>query len=553
MPDTRTIQAYDSSAHERAPLYETARSALIDSLSKYLGSGSSILDIGCGSGKDISLLQGIGHRVTGVEPSREMRNQALAFHPALVGCIFDDSLPELSRIPAGPYDAICCLAVLQHLKREELFVSFLKMRNMLRPGGLIGISVPESGRDVMPDGRDVDGRLFSELPYDFLDLLLQRLGFTIIESTTTADELGRQGIMWLQIIARSGRNDSSLPLDKIEAVLNRDRKTATYKLALMRSLADVAMTSWNSASWIGKNKVQIPLSLIVERWIEYYWPIVSNPDFIPQIRGERRDGGRPLSFRSSLLELTEKYRTTGGLGSYVSIRDSPSESSPQIEAKKRTRLSIERAILRGPVAFLHGFQVCPGPDNHSIILEAELWKEQSQFGHFIRDSIILRWAELSSRIAKGNISPSMVIEVLLASPEAKRDVSEVRDFYSRLDRKECVWTGKKLESRFVVDHALPFSLWSDNSLWNLLPSETMANRQKSDMIPSSRLLSSRRDCIISYWERLRGWMPNRFEHEASLLVGQHLPASDFYGQLFSTFREAAEMTAIQRACDRWEP
>ncbi|MFO1489432.1 MAG: hypothetical protein U1F77_05495 [Kiritimatiellia bacterium] len=35
------------------------------------------------------------------------------------------------------------------------------------------------------------------------------------------------------------------PLDQVESVLNRDKKDATYKLALFRALAEIAQTQYN--------------------------------------------------------------------------------------------------------------------------------------------------------------------------------------------------------------------------------------------------------------------------------------------------------------------
>jgi hypothetical protein len=35
----------------------------------------------------------------------------------------------------------------------------------------------------------------------------------------------------------------------VESIINADRKVATYKLALIRALRDIATTSWASARW----------------------------------------------------------------------------------------------------------------------------------------------------------------------------------------------------------------------------------------------------------------------------------------------------------------
>jgi len=64
-----------------------------------------------------------------------------------------------------------------------------------------------------------------------------------------------------------------------------------------------------------------------------------------------------------------------------------------------------------------------------------------------------------------------------------------------------------------IDHVIPFSLWGNNDLWNLLPTHKKYNSQKSDLIPSISLLEGRRDQIISYWELLEDCFKYRFNKE----------------------------------------
>jgi CRISPR/Cas system Type II protein with McrA/HNH and RuvC-like nuclease domain len=129
------------------------------------------------------------------------------------------------------------------------------------------------------------------------------------------------------------------------------------------------------------------------------------------------------------------------------------------------------------------------------------------------------------------ISPSEVIERLLRTPVRERNVLDARRVYSDLPSRECVWSGTALGNRFDVDHVLPFSLWRNNDLWNLLPANPQVNRDKGDSLPTNALLKRRRDVILSYWHALHGATQKRFE----VVV------------------EAVEVTALQRGCLRWEP
>jgi hypothetical protein len=67
-----------------------------------------------------------------------------------------------------------------------------------------------------------------------------------------------------------------------------------------------------------------------------------------------------------------------------------------------------------------------------------------------------------------------------------------------------------LEKGFVVDHAIPFSVWRSNDLWNVFPAATKVNSAKSDKLVSKRILMSHRDQIIHYSETLKQQADNRF-------------------------------------------
>jgi hypothetical protein len=60
------------------------------------------------------------------------------------------------------------------------------------------------------------------------------------------------------------------PIDTIESILNNDAKIATYKLALFRALADIAITNYNIVKWQFDGKVKIKTEIIANKWIKYY-------------------------------------------------------------------------------------------------------------------------------------------------------------------------------------------------------------------------------------------------------------------------------------------
>jgi hypothetical protein len=94
----------------------------------------------------------------------------------------------------------------------------------------------------------------------------------------------------------------------------------------------------------------------------------------------------------------------------------------------------------------------------------------------------------------------------------ERDTSDIRSILQ--DGMECVWSGKVLTRKTSdIDHVLPFSVWFNNDLWNLLPSDKKINNQKRDKIPSPKLIKKRADAIIGYWKLYERQWKHRFNNE----------------------------------------
>jgi hypothetical protein len=104
-----------------------------------------------------------------------------------------------------------------------------------------------------------------------------------------------------------------------------------------------------------------------------------------------------------------------------------------------------------------------------------------------------------------------------------------------------------------VDHALPWSLWRSNDLWNLLPVESAVNSQKGARLPSRTRVESRRSSILSSWQILFEAEREVFLAHARSFIGTDLGtanARDFgrsmQSELFAAFKDALEYTAVNR-------
>ena len=164
------------------------------------------------------------------------------------------------------------------------------------------MSTPLEGPAVEPETRrDADGRLFNGVTPENFQFLLAKVGFTCSTAGTERTPWAAPPALGDAVLALEGRGSRSL--EKIESILNRDKKVATYKPALFRALAELATTSYHSASWLPGGRVAVPIGLIADKWLEYFWPLFASERFIPQIRGEKRGCSNPVMFRSLMDHL----------------------------------------------------------------------------------------------------------------------------------------------------------------------------------------------------------------------------------------------------------
>jgi 2-polyprenyl-3-methyl-5-hydroxy-6-metoxy-1,4-benzoquinol methylase len=252
--DDKTVQYYSNAAAKLAERYESMTSSVSRYFHTAFPEGARLLDIGAGSGRDLVRLLSPGYDAYGVEPSEEMRTQALALHPELRARLDAGALPDLGHPFSGGFDGVLCSAVLMHLSREQVFDAVFAIRNVLHEGGGLLLSIPSARPDLDTNHRDTSGRLFTPLPADYLELLLERLGFQLVGKWTSEDGLGREGYVWCTLLFHLRHGEGLRAADQIEGILTRDRKTATYKLALFRALSEIAVKEFEQAQWLVHNQ-----------------------------------------------------------------------------------------------------------------------------------------------------------------------------------------------------------------------------------------------------------------------------------------------------------
>lgn len=136
------------------------------------------------------------------------------------------------------------------------------------------------------------------------------------------------------------------------------------------------------------------------------------------------------------------------------------------------------------------------------------------------DAVVLRWASLTERFAfRQGVTAGDVLPLLLTRPQPERATALARQAFEQAGLNRCTWSGKTLRREFVVDHAIAFSLWGNNDLWNLMQVDGKVNALKSDKLPSAQLLADRRHAILEDWDVLRQAMPDVFDRQTRSSAG----------------------------------
>ena len=113
-------------------------SKLRNAFAAYLPAEARVIDLGCGSGRDVMAFGDMGHEASGLDASKELVE--LAKERLEVKASVGDMVTWRA---SEPYDGIWCCASLIHLNEEEKKRFFGNLQYNLKPGGVIYISVKE--------------------------------------------------------------------------------------------------------------------------------------------------------------------------------------------------------------------------------------------------------------------------------------------------------------------------------------------------------------------------------------------------------------------------
>ena len=161
----------------------------------YLPNYARIIDIGCGSGRDVKAFREMGYDAIGLDASEELA--CLARAKSGIDVVVADMCTWIAE---EPYDGIWCCAALLHLHEEDADRFLQNLQHNLTPNGILYISVKEG----IQTGLDEKGRYMKNYTEEELRQKLERAGLEILDTEMSGDMLGREQFRWLNIFARMG-------------------------------------------------------------------------------------------------------------------------------------------------------------------------------------------------------------------------------------------------------------------------------------------------------------------------------------------------------------
>ena len=361
-----TLAAYEADAPTYCARYESLGAspesrppeALETLYRRWVLPGASVLELGCGSGRDARFMARLGADVTATDGSEAMLAEAqrlagsapsgtgaapgsLRFvHlelPPSEGLRVDTAAALQALGATKPFDVVTSSGVLQHLDASELYETAAFIASVTSEKGVVLVAVPTEH----PGDGATSGRFYSNLPAAHYTSLFERLGFSLV-ALSDPIEAGPKPTpaLWrtMVFLRETGRVRAGTSLF---GIVEQDSKTATYKFALLKTLCDLNIRSSGGVRFLSDKemrhiaasttstasdaalriladpRVAVPFYGVVELWIENYWrlyapevvraPKKSDDDLLKdaprQVSGSRRPG-----FVAPLFDLIRDYQ-----------------------------------------------------------------------------------------------------------------------------------------------------------------------------------------------------------------------------------------------------
>lgn len=193
--NTKTIEFYNENVDKFVnDTQDVVFCATQDMFLSYLNEGNSILDLGCGSGRDTKYFLSKGYKVDATDGSMEICKVASDYTGINVKCLLFNELEEIDK-----YDGIWACASILHLDRDDLIDVFHRIARALKDNGILYTSFKYSEFEGVRNGRyftDFTLESFNEFQTNIPEFIIEK------KWITSDVRAGREDEKWLNLIMR---------------------------------------------------------------------------------------------------------------------------------------------------------------------------------------------------------------------------------------------------------------------------------------------------------------------------------------------------------------
>lgn len=161
---------------------------ILSPFAKALKPSATVLDVGCGSGRDLCWLKRQGFKPTGLERAHDL--VVLARQSSGCSVIHDDF--RFHDFSAHSFDGLLLLGALVHVESLNLQPILGRISLALSTTGIMLLTLKAGkGRSILPDGR-----IFTLWEPQAVERVVGELGFTVIETSESVSPI-RSTDTWL--------------------------------------------------------------------------------------------------------------------------------------------------------------------------------------------------------------------------------------------------------------------------------------------------------------------------------------------------------------------
>ncbi len=159
--------------------------------------GKKILDVGCGSGRDVQYFMEEGLDVIGIDISEGMLSEAKSRCP---DCKFEKMDILSISYPENTFDGVWVMASLSDIPKANVIKALEGMNKVLKGDGVIYIAVKEGDGEKLIEKKQYENspRFYSFYRKQELEDYMKKANFKVISSVVSEDE----GTRWVEVTAK---------------------------------------------------------------------------------------------------------------------------------------------------------------------------------------------------------------------------------------------------------------------------------------------------------------------------------------------------------------